>query len=166
MQQHASNVLTAVSIQEASLAWGTSVIYGLVWFQCIKAEANRNLLPRKLNQPETWHSTVDQALRTTRSYQLLRVGVIRGHFAMLSALVERWRSKTHTFVMPIDEVTVTLEDVLHIFGPPIDGEVVTGWTDSSHDFLVTQSLAIFGSEPIWSHHPWTQHMDVYERGVY
>ncbi|KAL4293422.1 hypothetical protein AHAS_Ahas18G0126500 [Arachis hypogaea] len=40
-----------------------------------------------------------------------------------------------------------LEDVLHLFGLPIDGEVVTGWTDSSHDFLGTQSLAIFGSEP-------------------
>ncbi|KAL4345047.1 hypothetical protein AHAS_Ahas11G0239300 [Arachis hypogaea] len=45
-----------------------------------------------------------------------------------------------------DKVIVTLEDVLHIFGLPIDGEVVTSWTDSSHDFLVTQSLAIFGSE--------------------
>ncbi|RYR24241.1 hypothetical protein Ahy_B02g057735 [Arachis hypogaea] len=49
--------------------------------------------------------------------------------------------------MPVSEVIVTLEDVLYIFGLPIDGEVVTGWTDSSHDFLVTQNLAIFGSEP-------------------
>ncbi|QHO56574.1 Putative oligosaccharide biosynthesis protein [Arachis hypogaea] len=45
------------------------------------------------------------------------------------------------------KVTVTLEDVLHIFGLPIDGEVVTGWTDSSHDFLVTHCLAIFDNEP-------------------
>ncbi|KAL4394237.1 hypothetical protein AHAS_Ahas02G0131900 [Arachis hypogaea] len=27
------------------------------------------------------------------------------------------------------EVTVTLEDVAHIFGLPIDGEPVSGWTD-------------------------------------
>ncbi|RYR26690.1 hypothetical protein Ahy_B02g060982 [Arachis hypogaea] len=69
---------------------------------------------------------------------------------MLSALVKRWRWETHTFVLPLGEVTVTFEDVLHIFVLPIDGEVVTGWTDSSHDFLVTQSLAIFGSEPVVS----------------
>ncbi|KAL4315599.1 hypothetical protein AHAS_Ahas15G0201200 [Arachis hypogaea] len=48
--------------------------------------------------------------------------------------------------MPVGEVTVTLEDVLYIFSVPIDGEVVTSWTDSSHDFLVTHSLAIFGNE--------------------
>ncbi|QHO55690.1 Putative oligosaccharide biosynthesis protein [Arachis hypogaea] len=49
--------------------------------------------------------------------------------------------------MPVGKVTVTLEDVLHIFGLAINGEVVTSWTDSSHDFLVNQSLAIFGSKP-------------------
>ncbi|RYR25424.1 hypothetical protein Ahy_B02g059151 [Arachis hypogaea] len=49
--------------------------------------------------------------------------------------------------MPVGEVTVTLEDVLHLFGLPIDGEVVTGWTDSSHNFLAVQSLAIFDSKP-------------------
>ncbi|KAL4327561.1 hypothetical protein AHAS_Ahas13G0112400 [Arachis hypogaea] len=43
--------------------------------------------------------------------------------------------------MPVGEVTVTLEDVLHIFGLPIDGEIVTGWTDSSHDFLVSHFLS-------------------------
>ncbi|KAL4337915.1 protein MAIN-LIKE 2-like [Arachis hypogaea] len=57
---------------------------------------------------------------------------------MLAALVERWRRlETHTF----GEVTVTLEDVLYIFGLPIDGEVMTGWINSSHDFLIMQSLS-------------------------
>ncbi|KAL4393346.1 hypothetical protein AHAS_Ahas02G0042800 [Arachis hypogaea] len=69
---------------------------------------------------------------------------------MLSALVKRWRPETHTFVMPVGEVKVAQEDMLHIFGLSINREVVTGWTDSSHDFLVTQSLAIFGSEPMVS----------------
>ncbi|KAL4294127.1 hypothetical protein AHAS_Ahas18G0197000 [Arachis hypogaea] len=108
---------------------------------------NKNLLPRKVDQAEAWHPAVEVALRTTGFYQLSRVGEIRGHSAMLTALVERWQPETHTFVMLVGEVTVTLEDVLHLFGLPIDGEVVTGWTDSSHNFLVTQSLAIFGSEP-------------------
>ncbi|KAL4395858.1 hypothetical protein AHAS_Ahas01G0033900 [Arachis hypogaea] len=68
---------------------------------------------------------------------------------MLAAFVKRWRPETHTFVMPVGEVTVTLEDVLHLFGLLIDGEVVTSWTDN----LVIQSLAIFDSEPQASSEP-------------
>ncbi|KAL4315036.1 hypothetical protein AHAS_Ahas15G0144900 [Arachis hypogaea] len=63
---------------------------------------------------------------------------------------ERWRPETYTYVLQVGEVTVTLEDVAHIFGLPIDGEVVSGWTDSNHDFLVSQSIATFGSEPVVS----------------
>ncbi|RYQ98929.1 hypothetical protein Ahy_B07g086759 isoform A [Arachis hypogaea] len=48
------------------------------------------------------------------------------------------------------EVTMTLEDVAHIFGLPIDGEPVSGWTDSSSDFLQSQSIVIFGHEPVVS----------------
>ncbi|KAL4350422.1 hypothetical protein AHAS_Ahas10G0140400 [Arachis hypogaea] len=58
--------------------------------------------------------------------------------------------ETHTFVLPVGEVTVTLEDVAHIFGLPIDGEPVSGWTDSSSDFVHSQSMAIFGREPVLS----------------
>ncbi|XP_025625641.1 protein MAIN-LIKE 2-like [Arachis duranensis] len=46
---------------------------------------------------------------------------------------------------------MTLEDVAHIFGLPIDGEPMSGWTDSSGDFLQNQSIAIFGREPGVSH---------------
>ncbi|KAL4390068.1 hypothetical protein AHAS_Ahas03G0108100 [Arachis hypogaea] len=67
---------------------------------------------------------------------------------MLAALVERWRPETHTFVLLIGEVTVTLEDVAHIFGLlPIDGEPVSGWTDSSSEFVQSQGIVIFGREP-------------------
>ncbi|XP_015969968.1 protein MAINTENANCE OF MERISTEMS-like [Arachis duranensis] len=65
-----------------------------------------------------------------------------------SALVQRWRPETHTFVLPVGEVTVTLEDVAHIFGLPIDGEPMSDWTDSSSDFLHSQSIAIFGRKPV------------------
>ncbi|RYR75598.1 hypothetical protein Ahy_A01g000157 [Arachis hypogaea] len=130
--------------------WGYSFAAGFSFIHLGFGErvekVNSKLLPCKLDQPETWHSTVDQALRTSEFYQVSRVGVIRGNFAMLSALVERWQPEINTFVMLVCEVTVTLEEVLHIYGLPIDREVVIGWTDSSHDFLVTQSLAIFGSE--------------------
>ncbi|XLT40122.1 hypothetical protein HN873_071414 [Arachis hypogaea] len=97
-----------------------------------------------------WHPTVDQTLRTIEFYHVSRVGQIRRHSALLSAIVKMWRPEIHSFVMPAGEVTVTLEDVLHIFGLLIDGEVVTSWTDRNQNFLVNQSMAIFDSEPVVS----------------
>ncbi|QHO23259.1 uncharacterized protein DS421_12g362020 [Arachis hypogaea] len=113
--------------------------------------SNRNLLVRKLDPPHTWNPMVENYLRATGFYHVSRIGVIRGFHPMLVALVERWRPETHTFVLPIGEVTVTLENVAHIFGLPIDGEPVNGWTDSSSDFVQSQGIAIFGREPSVSH---------------
>ncbi|QHO30269.1 uncharacterized protein DS421_8g231800 [Arachis hypogaea] len=69
---------------------------------------------------------VENYLRATGFYHVSRIGVIRGFHPLLAALVERWRPESHTFVLPVGEVTVTLEDVAHIFGLPIDGEPL-GW---------------------------------------
>ncbi|RYR69047.1 hypothetical protein Ahy_A03g015571 isoform A [Arachis hypogaea] len=90
---------------------------------------------------------VENYLRATRFYHVSRIGVIRGFHPMLAALVERWRPETHTFVLLVGEVTVTLKDVAHIFGLSIDGEPVSGWTDSSSDFVQSQGITIFGREP-------------------
>ncbi|QHO30719.1 uncharacterized protein DS421_8g235610 [Arachis hypogaea] len=90
---------------------------------------------------------VENYLRATGFYHVSRIGVIRGFHPMLAALVERWRPETHTFMLPIGEVTVTLEDVANIFGLPIDGEPVSGWTDSSNDFVQSQGIAVFGRVP-------------------
>ncbi|RYQ86214.1 hypothetical protein Ahy_B10g105904 [Arachis hypogaea] len=86
-------------------------------------------------------------LALTGFQHVLRVGERRGHSALLSALVERWRLETHTFHLPVGEVTVTLEDVSYILGLPINGEAVTGRSDSSHQFLVENCIACFGREP-------------------
>ncbi|RYR43497.1 hypothetical protein Ahy_A08g039899 isoform E [Arachis hypogaea] len=90
---------------------------------------------------------VENYLRATGFYHVSKIGVIREFHPLLAALVERWRPETHTFVLPVGEVTVTLEDVAYIFGLPIDGEAVSGWTDSSGYFVQSQSHAIFGREP-------------------
>ncbi|QHO31416.1 uncharacterized protein DS421_8g241420 [Arachis hypogaea] len=110
-------------------------------------QPNRNLIVRKLDLPQTWNPMVENYLRATGFYHVSKIGVIRGFHPLLVALVERWRPETHTFVLPVGEVTVTLEDVAYIFGLPIDGEAVSGWTDSSGDFVQSQSHAIFGREP-------------------
>ncbi|RYQ83170.1 hypothetical protein Ahy_B10g101797 isoform A [Arachis hypogaea] len=113
-------------------------------------QPNRNLLVPKLDPPQSWNLRVENYLRATGFYHVSRIGMIRGFHPLLAALVERWRSETHTFVLPVGEVTVTLEDVAHIFGLPIDGEPVSGWTDSSSDFVQSQSMAIFGRQPVLS----------------
>ncbi|XP_061369743.1 protein MAIN-LIKE 2-like [Gastrolobium bilobum] len=47
---------------------------------------------------------------------------------LISALVERWRSETHTFRMTQGEMTIILQDVAGILGLPTDGQAVTGPT--------------------------------------
>ena len=47
---------------------------------------------------------------------------------LISALVKRWRLKTHTFHLPHGEMSITLEYVEVIFGLPTDGEDLVGST--------------------------------------
>ena len=61
---------------------------------------------------------------------MYRIGHIRLDHALITALVERWRTETHTFHFPIGEATVTLQDVSVLYGLRIDGRAVTG-VDSS-----------------------------------
>ncbi|XP_072076775.1 serine/threonine-protein phosphatase 7 long form homolog [Arachis hypogaea] len=107
----------------------------------------RNLLLRKLDPLDTFNEVAAATLVLTGFQHVSRVGEMRGHSALLSALVERWRPETHTFHLPVGEVTVMLEDVSYILGHPINEEAVTGRSDSSHEFLVENCIACFGREP-------------------
>src|SRR3989442_4932058 len=55
-----------------------------------------------------------------------RIGSIYYDWALLSAWVERWRTETHTFHLPIGAATITLQDVEVILGVPVDGRPVSG----------------------------------------
>ncbi|MBA0829538.1 hypothetical protein Goarm_014140, partial [Gossypium armourianum] len=60
---------------------------------------------------------------------------------LISALVERWISETHTFHIPCGECTITLEYVHLQLGLLVDGSVVTGsiqfadWGTVCYDLL-------------------------------
>ncbi|CAN1178818.1 Serine/threonine-protein phosphatase 7 long form homolog, partial [Linum perenne] len=47
---------------------------------------------------------------------------------LITALIERWRSETHTFHMPEGECTVILQNANIISGLPINDRAVTGRT--------------------------------------
>ena len=50
-------------------------------------------------------------LRQAGFYGLSQVGFFQLDHHLITAMVERWRSETHTFHLPIGEATITLEDV-------------------------------------------------------
>ncbi|MFQ6666160.1 hypothetical protein Gotur_032623 [Gossypium turneri] len=66
-------------------------------------------------------------------------------YDLISALVERWRSKTHTFHFPCGECTVTLEDVALQLGLPINRSPVTGV--SAFAVPATLCYSLLGDSP-------------------
>ena len=56
--------------------------------------------------------------------RLVEVGPIQLDRSLLTALVDRWRPKTHTFHLPCGEMTPTLQDMAYLLGLPIVGEAV------------------------------------------
>ena len=59
-------------------------------------------------------------------YGIYRLGHIAIDWPLITALVERWRPETHTFHVPVGEMTITLQDVAILLGLRIHGPAVTG----------------------------------------
>ncbi|XP_073224706.1 serine/threonine-protein phosphatase 7 long form homolog [Cicer arietinum] len=62
--------------------------------------------------------------------------------SLVTAMVERWRTKTHTFHLPIGECTITLEDVALQLGLPINGRPITGGGALDWDEECQQLLSV------------------------
>ncbi|KAH7845005.1 hypothetical protein Vadar_034102 [Vaccinium darrowii] len=60
---------------------------------------------------------------------LMKVPFIQLDWHLITALVERWRPKTHSFHMPTGETTITLQDVSIQLGLRVDGRPITGRMD-------------------------------------
>ncbi|XP_070036409.1 protein MAIN-LIKE 1-like [Nicotiana tomentosiformis] len=54
-------------------------------------------------------------------YMIIEIGRLQFDWALITAMIERWRPETHTFHLPISEATITLEDMEVLFGLPVDG---------------------------------------------
>ena len=59
------------------------------------------------------------ALKSLGLWHVSQLTPIEADVALLSALVERWRPETHTFHLPVGEITVSLQDVSCLWGLPI-----------------------------------------------
>ena len=61
--------------------------------------------------------------------RLFKVPNMEVDHALITALVKRWRSETHTFHLPHGEMGITLQDIEVMLGISVDGLPVTSKTD-------------------------------------
>ena len=78
----------------------------------------------------------------SRFYAFHRVGHIKVDWPLIIALVKKWRPKTHTFHMPVGEITITLQDVAILFGLRVHGHPVTGSIDINWHALCEELLGV------------------------
>jgi Plant mobile domain len=69
----------------------------------------------------SYNAQMNPYLHRLGLYHIAIMGDCQLDKSLLIALVERWRPETSTFLLPIDELTVTLEDVCSLWGLPIRG---------------------------------------------
>nr|XP_016478163.1 PREDICTED: serine/threonine-protein phosphatase 7 long form homolog [Nicotiana tabacum] len=67
------------------------------------------------------HPRVVHYLEEMGLYRIIRIGQIQLDWAMITALIERWRPETHIFHLPIGEATITLQDAEILYGLSADG---------------------------------------------
>ncbi|KAL8104231.1 hypothetical protein AgCh_028454 [Apium graveolens] len=87
-------------------------------------------------------------LQSTGFYGVARVASLQLDWCLISALVERWRPETHTFHLPMGEVTITLQDVGVLLGLHVDGDAVISDVTPSPDMSWRSYVAeLFGRDP-------------------
>ncbi|XP_070028893.1 serine/threonine-protein phosphatase 7 long form homolog [Nicotiana sylvestris] len=88
--------------------------------------------PRPRRRDDLWefigehpfHARVVARLQATSFYTIFELERMQLYWSLITSLVERWRSETHTFHLPTGEATITLEDVQVLYGLRVDGRAV------------------------------------------
>ncbi|RVW82581.1 Serine/threonine-protein phosphatase 7 long form-like [Vitis vinifera] len=80
-------------------------------------------------------------------YGVYRIGHITLDWGLITSLIERWRLETHTFHLPIGEMTITLQDVAVILGLRIHGLLIIGTCDIDWSLLCYELLG-FSHPPV------------------
>jgi uncharacterized protein (DUF849 family) len=62
---------------------------------------------------------------------IVRRGMLVFNATTIMAMVDKWRSETHSFHLPCGKMTVTIEDVAMILGLSIRGRPITDRVDSA-----------------------------------
>lgn len=65
-----------------------------------------------------------ELLHTVGLWFVMNMPTIKLHYAMLMTLMEIWDIDTSTFLLPMGEMIVTLENMYHILHLPIRVEIV------------------------------------------
>jgi len=80
----------------------------------------RRVVPTYQGQEEILEEIIP-LLRQSGFYWIMKMGYLKINVALITALIERWRPKTHTFHMRCGECTITLQDVSVLLGLRVDG---------------------------------------------
>ncbi|KAJ9691645.1 hypothetical protein PVL29_013747 [Vitis rotundifolia] len=75
-------------------------------------------------------------------YGVYHIGHITLDWGLITSLVKRWRHKTHTFHLPVGEMTITLQDIAIILGLRIHGFPITGTCDIDWSLLCYELLGV------------------------
>ncbi|XP_039138815.1 serine/threonine-protein phosphatase 7 long form homolog [Dioscorea cayenensis subsp. rotundata] len=84
-------------------------------------------------------------LREAEFYHEAQIRNFRIDATLVSTLVERWRTETHTFHLTCCETTITLEDVALLLGLPINGHEVIGQTSGLGSAVCAELLGVVPS---------------------
>lgn len=107
--------------------------------RCRRRNPNQERLP-------PLHHRMIPLLQTTGFYSVARVASLQLDWSLITALLERWRSETHTFHLPTGECTITLQDVAILLGLPVDEDAVVSPTHPAISWADVVN-SVFGSTP-------------------